>query len=177
MKAVRLYAQVLIDVAQAPGSGLDFQAVIVELKAFASAFKESAIAQKTFESPVLSEEEKSKALAALCDKAGVTPIARRFLGMLARKNRLKSLEPITREAEALLIERKGGLIGELVSAVPLDAGALSGVIEALSKRLQKQVHLNTRVDPALVAGMKVTINGVTYDGTVRSKLDRMAANP
>lgn len=177
MKAIRLYAQVLIDVAQAPASGLDLQGILTELKTFSAAFQESAIARKTFQSPVVSEEEKNRALAAIGEKAAISQTARRFLVMLSRKNRLDSLEQIIQQAEALQIERKGGLIGELVSAVPLDAGVLSGVIEALSKRLQKQVHLNTRVDAAVIAGMKITINGVTYDGTVRSKLDRMAANP
>lgn len=177
MKAVRLYAQVLIDVTLAPSSGLDLQAILAELRSFSAAFRESSIAQKTFESPVLSEEDKTRALAALCDRAGLSSIAKRFLTLLARKGRLESLEQIATEAEAIQIERKGGLIGEVASAVPLDSSVLSGVIEALSKRLQKQVHLHARVDPGLIAGMKITINGVTYDGTVRSKLDRMVANP
>jgi F-type H+-transporting ATPase subunit delta len=176
MKAIRLYAQVLIDVAQAPASGLDLQAVMADLRSFSASFNESQIAQKAFESPVVTEEEKGRILVAWCDRIGISPVAKRFLSMLARKGRLDSLEQIIKEAEALQIERKGGLIGEVVSAVPLDAAVLSGVIEALSKRLQKQVHLNTRVDPSVIAGMKVTIHGVTYDGTVRAKLDRMAAN-
>ncbi|NDG86009.1 MAG: ATP synthase F1 subunit delta [Proteobacteria bacterium] len=100
--------------------------------------------------------------------------SQRFLAMLNRRGRLDLLPAILKEVETLQIEKRGGVIGELVSAVPLDAGVLSGITEALSKQVQKPVHLTTKVDPAVIAGIKVTIAGVTYDGTVRSKLDRIA---
>jgi F-type H+-transporting ATPase subunit delta len=175
MKAVRLYAQVLVDVAHADKSGIDLAAVLSEISSFSFALQESAIGVKAFESPMLSDEEKQKALSALCEKAAMGPYSKRFLSMLARRNRLDLLPSIISEVERLQVENKGGVIGDLVSAIPLDSAALAGISEALTKKFQKPVHLNPVVDPTVIAGMRVTINGVTYDGTVRSKLAKFAS--
>jgi F-type H+-transporting ATPase subunit delta len=175
MKATRLYAQVLVDVSLAENSGVDLAKVTDELKSFSGSLQGSAIGQRAFESPMLSDEEKQRALSALCEKAGLSPFSSRFLGMLSKRGRLELLPAILLEAERLQVEKKGGLIGDLVSAIPLDQPAISGVTDALSKKFKKPVHLNASVDPTVIAGMRVTINGVTYDGTVRSKLAKFAS--
>jgi F-type H+-transporting ATPase subunit delta len=176
MKAIRLYAQILVDVAAAPGAGLDLNKLVLELKGFASILSESPTARKTFQSPAISEDEKNKILTALCDRDQVSPMSRRFLALLAKRGRLEVLPEILVQIETLQIEKAGGLIGDLVSAVQLDAAALSEVTQALSKKMKKPVHLNSKVDPSVIAGIKVTVSGVTYDGTVRSKLDKLATN-
>jgi F-type H+-transporting ATPase subunit delta len=177
MKATRLYAQVLVDVALSAGSGTDISSVAAELKGFSSALLESPLGVKVFESPMLSEEEKLKALNALSEKAGLSPFACRFLSILLKRSRFDLLPAVLAEVERLQVERRGGLIGDLVSAIPLDAQALAGVTEALTKKFEKPVFLNASVDPTVIAGMRVTINGVTYDGTVRSKLAKFANMP
>ncbi len=174
MKAVRLYAQVLVDVALAPSSGLDLVKLVTELELFRALLESSDLVLKTFGGPVVSEDEKQKALKLLCEKAGIGPVAARFLSMLNKRGRLSLLPGILKEVEVLQIERKGGVVGELVSAVALDGAVLSGLTEALTKQMKKPVSLSAKVDASLIAGMKVTIGGVTYDGTVRSKLDKLA---
>jgi F-type H+-transporting ATPase subunit delta len=175
MKAIRLYAQVLVDVAHAESSGAGIGPALSELKLFSEALRGSALGLKAFKSPMLSDEEKQKALRALCDRAQVGALSFRFLSLLLKRGRFDLLPAILLEVDRLQIEKRGGVIGDLVSAIPLDAAALSAVSEALSKKFEKPVHLNATVDPAVIAGMRVTINGVTYDGTVRSKLAKFAS--
>ena len=175
MKASRLYAQVLVDVCAAEKPEVNLGSITSELKEFSQAIQGSALSVKTFTSPMLSEEEKTKAMELLCKKAGASALAARFLTLLMKKGRLDLLSSILEEVEKIQVERRGGLIGDLVSAIPLDAAALSGITEALSKKFQKQIQLNTKVDSAVIAGIKVTINGVTYDGTIKSKLAKFAS--
>ena len=75
-----------------------------------------------------------------------------------------------------MVAKKGGLVGELISAVPLESGVASSVAEALSKKLQRVIQLKEKVDPGIIAGMRVTIGGVTYDGSVKGKLEKLAGN-
>jgi len=175
MKAIRLYAQVLVDSVQASGQPNDLSSVAAELKEFSSAVSEAPLAGRVFQSPMISDQDKQKALEALCERAKLGSFSKRFLGVLVRRGRMSLLPAILAEVEKVQIERKGGLMGDLVSAVPLDPAALSGVLEALNKKFEKPVHLKTAVDPSLIAGMRVTVNGVTYDGTVKSKLARFAS--
>ncbi len=176
MKAVRLYAQVLVDVAHAPQSGFSLDQVIGELKEFVGSFAESPKLLMVFDSPTISEDEKLKVLKELASRAKMSPLTERFLSLLAKRSRLGILIDILKEVEVMQLEKSGGILGELTSAIPLDAGVAQGVAQALSKKLNKPVQLKERVDPGIIAGMRVTIGGVTYDGSVKSKLDKLVGS-
>lgn len=171
-----MYAQVLVDVVQAKDSGLRLDQVLGELREFGSLTKEAPVFGKVFNNPTLSDEEKQKALAELVSRSGLTPISSRFLSLLARRGRLQILNEILKEVEVIEVEKRGGLTGELVSAIPLDVAVVQNIEAALGKRLHKPIQLNQRVDSGLIAGMRVTVSGVTYDGSVRGKLDKLSGN-
>ena len=176
MKVIRLYAQVLLDVVLAPGSALSFSEVQKELASFCEIFDESPLFLKVFDNPTLGDDEKQRALAEILSRERSSPFVQKFLGILVRRNRLSLLPEILKAAQSMEIEKKGGLIGELTSAAPLDAATAKEVEDALTRKLQKPVQLKQKVDPAMIAGMKVTVSGVTFDGTVKSRLDRLIEN-
>jgi F-type H+-transporting ATPase subunit delta len=68
---------------------------------------------------------------------------------------------------------EGGVPGRLVAAEPVSDQDVQGLAQAFSKKLGKKVAFQVSTDPSLLAGMKVTVNGVTYDGTLRSQLQRL----
>jgi F-type H+-transporting ATPase subunit delta len=174
MKATRLYAQVLVDVALAPNSGFKLDQILTELKDFNESTRVSPMFEKVFANPTLADEEKQTALSILA--VNLSPISARFLSLLARRNRINLLSDILKHVETLEIEKQGGLTGELVSAIPLEASVLTGIQDALTKRLKKPVQLKQTVDSSLIAGMRVTVSGVTYDGSVRGKLDKLSGS-
>ena len=177
MKAIRLYAQILVDVISGTASsGLSLKAVMAELIAFADLFKESPLVLKIFDNPTLAEEEKQKALKELSIKSQQSPLSQRFLSLLVKRNRLGLLPEILKEVEVIQLEKTGGLMGTITSAVPLDREVASNVAQALSKKLNRTVQLKEEVDPGIIAGMRVTVGGITYDGTVKSKLNKLAAS-
>lgn len=70
-------------------------------------------------------------------------------------------------------------MGEAVSATPLGEAQLQALRAAIGKSLGLTVDLKTRVDESLLGGLRVTIGGRTYDGSVRTQLralrERLAA--
>ena len=176
MKAIRLYAQVLVDVVSAPNSGFTLEPVLGELSAFTQIFTENKTFLKIFDNPTLADEEKQKILSEFLKTLQLSPLAARFLSILTKRNRLGMLSDIIKEVELLQIEKSGGLMGEIVSAVPLDESVVNSIRESLSKRLNKPIQLKQKVDPGIIAGMRVTVSGVTYDGSVKSKLEKLAGN-
>ena len=175
-KAIRLYAQVLVDVVLAPNSGFTLETILGELTTFTEVFNNNATFLKIFDNPTLADEEKQKILKEFLKPLHLSPLAERFLSILARRSRLGILADVITEVELLEIEKSGGLMGEIVSAVPLDDSVIASIKESLAKRLHKPVQLKQKVDPGIIAGMRVTVSGVTYDGSVRSKLDKLAGN-
>jgi F-type H+-transporting ATPase subunit delta len=176
MKAIRLYAQVLVDVLSAANAEMGMSAAVSELAAFAMLFKESPLVLKVFDNPTINGEEKQKALKELAAKAGQSLLTTRFLSILVKRNRVGLLAEILKEVEIIQLEKTGGLMGVITSAVPLESGVAGGVAQALSKKLNKPVQLKEEVDPGIIAGMRVTIGGITYDGSVKNKLDKLSAS-
>ena len=58
-----------------------------------------------------------------------------------------------------------------VSAVELSAAQKSALQENLSKTTGKKIELETRVDPSCMGGIKLQMDGLQLDGTVKNKLD------
>jgi F-type H+-transporting ATPase subunit delta len=173
MKAVRLYAQVLVDVLSSPDTKFSMETTLKELDGFSNLLTESPLMAKVFDNPVLAETEKQKALSAFVQKLSLSPMSEKFLNMLIKRNRLGILPQVLAEVESIQIQKTGGLMGELISAIPLDGTTVSSIAQAISKKMNKSVRLKEKVDPSLIAGLRVTVGGKTFDSSVRTKLNKV----
>jgi len=173
MKAVRLYAQVLVDVLSSPDTKISMEMTLKELDGFSKLLTESSMMVKVFDNPVLAETEKQKALAAFVQKMSMSHMSEKFLSMLMKRNRLEILPQILNEVEAIQVQKSGGLMGELISAIPLDGSTVSSITQAISKKMNKTVRLKEKVDPSLIAGLRVNVGGATFDSSVRTKLNKV----
>jgi len=61
----------------------------------------------------------------------------------------------------------------VISASALDARQIEKIGETLSKKLCKNVRVTHRVDPALLGGMQIQVDGYLIDYTVRKRLGEM----
>ena len=125
-------------------------------------------------SPAVEPEEKVRVLARLPELAPPGPVGRLF-GLMARKERLPLLPEVVQSARRLALEREGGALGRLVCARPLEPGQLERLKAALCRihRLNK-VELDVQVDPALLGGLRLELQGITYDKSVRGGLAALA---
>jgi len=89
------------------------------------------------------------------------------------KHRFGFLAEVRDAFEEYRVERAGGVVASLVSAEPLGAEEIEGIGALLKKRFGRHVFLRASTDARLVAGVKVTVGGVTYDGTLRTQLQRL----
>tara|TARA_B100001765_G_C19260382_1_gene230931 strand:- start:147 stop:404 length:258 start_codon:yes stop_codon:yes gene_type:complete len=68
-------------------------------------------------------------------------------------------------------EFKGRQAVEVVSAVVLDAKEEQRIREFVSKLIQKEVVITTRVDEAILGGVIIQVGDQLLDGSLRSKLE------
>jgi F-type H+-transporting ATPase subunit delta len=61
----------------------------------------------------------------------------------------------------------------VVTAQPLDAGQLKSIQTALRAALGKDPEMTTRVDPAILGGLKVKVGSKLFDASLKTKLDQM----
>ncbi|MEO8811508.1 MAG: F0F1 ATP synthase subunit delta [Caulobacteraceae bacterium] len=164
------YAQALFDLAIETGALPAVEADVRVLKAMRA---ESADLRTLLISPKFSAEDKAKGLAALADRAGLAPVTRKFLGLLAMNRRTTALTPIIEAFEALSAARLGVVSAQVTTAVPLSAAQSAGLSAALRGALGKDPRIETRVDPSILGGLKVRVGSRLYDASLKSKLDSL----
>jgi F-type H+-transporting ATPase subunit delta len=61
------------------------------------------------------------------------------------------------------------------SAAPLEPGGRAALEEELARRYGRAIETAFAVEPALIGGMRVTVGSDVYDGSIRARLDALAA--
>ena len=61
------------------------------------------------------------------------------------------------------------------SAVPLGDAAREKLLAVLQKKTGKRIVLEEKVDPSLIGGMRLSMNGKLYDGSIRSRFSSLSA--
>lgn len=96
-----------------------------------------------------------------------------FLYLAVRKNRESYLVPVLTEFIALAKRRLGRIEAKLVSAKPLTKAQIESVRRVLVEKTKMQVELEASVDPDVIGGFYVLVDGQIFDRTVRSELNLM----
>ena len=63
---------------------------------------------------------------------------------------------------------------DVTSASALNDAQKTDLVASLEKRLARKVKLNCNVNPDLIAGMVIKAGDTVIDGSVKSKLNRLA---
>jgi F-type H+-transporting ATPase subunit delta len=120
--------------------------------------------------PALSAERKRKLVTAVAGRAGATDLLTRLLVLMGERDRLGLLPMVAAAYAKLWNAHRRVVAAEAVSAIPLDATQTRDVARALGAVTGGEVDLEARVDPRLLGGMLVKMEGRTYDGSVRARL-------
>ena len=164
------YAQALFDLATEQKQIAAVEADLTSLKA---ALAESKDLRTLLGSPAFGAEDKSKGLAAIAAAAKFNPTTRKFLGLLAANGRADVLASTISGFAALAAKARGAVSAEVTTAIPLSAAQAKGVAAALRQALGKDPEISTRIDPAILGGIKVRVGSRLFDASLRSKLDSL----
>lgn len=163
----RRYATALTQVAQAHGL---LDKIEQELGGLAARIETDAELQKVLIHPEVTPQSKKEILTRLFAKE-VSPYVLNLLKLLVDKDRFGHLQEINAAYRMLANRIRRKIPVEVVTARPLtpeDQAALAG---KLSRASGWQVELDTRVDPAVLGGIRVRIGDRVIDGTVARRLE------
>ena len=93
-----------------------------------------------------------------------------FMKLLCEKGALRELPGCARAYRLRYNEAHGILEATAVSAVPLTAEQTARLHEKLEKVTGKHIDLKTKVEPAVLGGIRLDIEGTELDGTVQNRL-------
>lgn len=98
-----------------------------------------------------------------------------FLGVVLEKRREEYLEEIVFSFQRELDEYRGIVEAEVRTAVELPEEGQKALAERLTKTIGKQVRLNFRVEPDLLAGAVLKIGDKVIDGSIATRLKNLQA--
>ncbi len=177
MSVAKAYAKALYEAAAEGKSQANLTKVCDEIEAqlnqFVTIMGASKEAQVAFASPVTTSKDKVALVGAVTSKAGFSPMVSQFISMLAAKGRLAMMPEVRDVFSEVRLAAEGGITGKLVSAESMTDADVSALSDAFSRKLDRKVAFRVSTDPALLAGVRVTVGGVTYDGTLKSQLDQL----
>ena len=124
-------------------------------------------------SPILSRDEQSKGIEALAEAAGLSPLVRDFLAVVARNRRLFAVPAMIEAFLAELAARRGEVTAEVSAAQPLSEAQLAALNEQLRRSIGSRVSVDVHVDPGLIGGLVVKLGSRMVDGSIKSKLQRL----
>lgn len=126
---------------------------------------------------LLSHPQLSSANAAtllVADGAGES--FQRFIELLADNQRLALLPEIAGLYEDLRAEAERVVRATVTSAAELQPGELESIKAALRRRFDRDVQIQTAVDPSLIGGAVIDTGDLVIDGSLRGKLARLESS-
>ena len=98
-----------------------------------------------------------------------------FLGLAAEADALGELPAILAEYSRLALAAQGGVECRVTCARQPDEATQEAIRQAVCKlRGASNAVLEIRIDPAILGGFVLDVDGVTYDRSVKGRLDRLA---
>ncbi len=171
----RPYARAVFDVAEAEGNLSGWS----EALAAAAGIVSDAAAREYLALPGLAGNERADFVAGICegmDEARflASGAGRHLLGLLGENDRLAALPEIAAQFEALKSAAENKIAVTLVSASEVEEGVARSVADSLRRKLGRDVELTLEVDSSLLGGAIVKAEDMVIDGSVRSRLQRLA---
>jgi len=123
--------------------------------------------------PAIPAAHKTAIIGKISETMGVSPVVRRFLDVVADKQRLDHLALIAEVYASLVDEHLGVVSAEITTSVPLNPGQIAQLEASLREATGGEVRLKRHTDPELLGGVVTRIGDVVYDGSVKGHLERI----
>jgi F-type H+-transporting ATPase subunit delta len=165
----RRYAKALFELGQQGG---DFESVGRDLGRLAAAFDEPQL-RRFAQDTTLDRATRRRVAARFGQRLGASRLLANFLGVLAEHNRLRDLGAIAAEYERREDRARNRVRARVVSAHPLSDESRVRINQVFERKTGKQVIAAPTVDPQLLGGVVVALQGRVFDGSLRTQLERL----
>jgi len=149
--------------------------VIGEFKAFSGIIDANRKLKLLFAGQIFSDDEKSRALGALLPGMKFSPAAEKFLKLIVMQGHLAAIREIISASITAYNERQRKATAVVISSVPLDRNYTERLKAALKSMTQKEIDIESQVDPSLLGGFVVKVGSTIYDNSVKGQIRLLRA--
>jgi F-type H+-transporting ATPase subunit delta len=124
------------------------------------------------ESPQELDEDKVRLVHRLFD-GRTTPLFVRFILLMLRKKRILHLLDAIKAYRKIVEESEGVTEAIVTTAVPLPEDLQKKLTGELARLFAKKIVIRKRIDPGIIGGMYVMIEGKIIDRSLRSEIAKL----
>lgn len=168
----RRYAKAIFSLAQEEGT---LEATGGHLDQLAAIMSEPELAAM-LANPLLSAGARKSVARTLAEQLALPTTTRNFIALLADHQRLDHMVGIADQYRRLVDLALGRVRVHIRSALALTADQEQRVIATFAQMTGKTVVPTVQVDPDLLGGLIVEVEGKVYDGSLRTQLARLAGS-
>lgn len=165
----RLYAAVMLRVAEEQGQA---EALEEELAALVSHLDRNPEFQQFLTSPLIQEGPHVEVIEKAF-RGRASDLLVDSLQVIGRKGRLGSLRAVATEYRKALRHLRGGMDVHIRTAVPLTDALRARLTDAITAAVDRKPTLIEHVDPSLVAGVVIELEGRKVDASLASRLHQL----
>ncbi|MCX8006563.1 MAG: ATP synthase F1 subunit delta [Coriobacteriia bacterium] len=165
-QTVSTYAQALYDLAAVSDA---FDAVDEGMRAVVNAVRGNVDLREALVDTTVPADKRREIMRAIFGDA-VVPEVVALAALMVERGHADLLGAVSTEYARLLEERRGVVIAEVTTAVPLSEALRAKLIDKLQAATGKAVSLREAVDPSILGGIVVKVAGRVLDGSVNSQL-------
>lgn len=150
----------------------ELERVNADLNVISEIFKTNPGFVKQLVSPSLPTDAKQTIITVL--KQDVSPLVKNFIQMIFEYQHLETLTLVIENFNRLVDKQNRVVHANVITAVELEAVQAQRLTTQLAQYLQAdKVILDTLVNPEIIGGIVIYVDGKIIDGSVKSKINKM----
>jgi len=162
------YARALLDVSLKESTA---EQAATDLTQVTTLLQQHPELQRAFTNPAIPAARKRALVTELVPRLSLTGPVGKLLVMLAERDRLSLLPDLAAVYRERLEDLHQIVRAEITTAEPLPAERQQQLQQRLASATGRTVTLTTKIDPAMIGGLKAQIGGTVYDGSIATQLE------
>ena len=178
-KISKNYAQALLELAGKldGATQLSYEEIfLAELKVLNESMDKIPNSWGFFNSPGISKDEKKEFIKKMFS-GKINEKVLNLLFLLIDNKRFSMLSEIQNQLSKLVNKSKGTILAEVYSAVDIDSNTLEKLKQSIANTIghNEKVEVESKIERSLIGGIKVKINDLVYDGSIKGRLESLKA--
>ncbi|MGN0004785.1 MAG: ATP synthase F1 subunit delta [Candidatus Gastranaerophilaceae bacterium] len=165
-RTAKKYAEALFETSETQGNT---ERVLTEISDVRKVFEENSELQRFLTNPIITANDKKDAVKQIFGN-DFLEITINFLYLLADNSRFDIFEEIEKELNELEKEKNNLITVKAVSAIEIKDYLKEKLVNKLQTILSKRVEVEYSVNPSIIGGLILEVNGKTVDDSVETKL-------
>lgn len=166
----KLYAKALFEFAQERN---EVPVIQEHFAAFVEATRTQPELKQALTTYLFSTQEREALAREICKTMGLNPIVQRFVELLTVKTRIVLLDEVYAAFRDLVDKSQGVVRGIVTTVESLSDAETADLQKVFSNRFKKQVRLEPVIDKEILGGLVVQVEGMTFDGSLKTTIRRL----